>query len=142
MNRDRTTHDSRPTTHVCVVAAVIQRDDCFLVTRRQKGAHLEGCWEFPGGKVEAGETHTDALIREIREELDAAVDVQDLFYSTTHAYPDRTVTLFFYRCGLTGEPRPILGQEMQWIPRACMAALTFPPADEELITRLTGTAGR
>ena len=124
------------------MAAIIQSHDAFLVTRRQKGVHLEGCWEFPGGKVEEGETHEGALMREIREELDAGVEVRDLRYSTTHAYPERTVTLFFYDCDLTGEPRPILGQEMQWIPRTELATLTFPPADEELITMLLGTAAR
>ena len=85
-----------------VVAAVIEHGDRFLLTRRQDGVHLAGMWEFPGGKIGAGESHADALRREIVEELDSDVVVRDLVLETTHAYPDRTVTLFFYRCDLLG----------------------------------------
>lgn len=121
---------------VAVVAAVIERDGAFLVTRRQAGVHLEGMWEFPGGKIDPHETHAEALEREIREELDAGVDVHDLVFTTTHAYPGRTVALYFYRCQLRGAPRPLLGQEMRWVRREDLAALEFPPADEELIRLL------
>jgi mutator protein MutT len=116
---------------------VIEEHGAFLVTRRQKGVHLAGLWEFPGGKIDEGETHAAALAREIREELDADVDVGDLVFTVTHAYDDRTVALYFYRCTLRGTPQPLLGQEMRWVPRAELAALGFPPADEELIKRLT-----
>lgn len=121
---------------IIVVAAVIERDGAFLVTRRQAGVHLEGLWEFPGGKTDAQETHADALRREIREELDAEVAVRELALATSHAYPDRTVVLYFYRCELSGAPRPLLGQEMKWVRREALAALDFPPADEELIRML------
>ncbi len=121
---------------IFVVAAVIERDDCFLVTRRQAGVHLSGMWEFPGGKIDPDETHAAALRREIREELDCDVDVGDAVLETTHAYPGRTVTLYFYRCEIIGTPRPMLGQEMRWVPRAELPVLGFPPADEELIRRL------
>jgi 8-oxo-dGTP diphosphatase len=121
---------------VIVVAAVIEDDDRFLVTRRQPGVHLEGMWEFPGGKIDPDETHAAALEREIREELDAGVTVGDLLFHTTHQYPDRAVALYFYRCTLRGTPRPMLGQEMRWVSRRELPALGFPPADEALITRL------
>jgi mutator protein MutT len=124
---------------IVVVAAVIEEGGAFLVTRRQTGVHLAGLWEFPGGKIDEGETHQSALAREIREELDAEIDVGELVFQVTHAYDDRTVALYFYRCTLKGEARPLLGQEMRWVPRADLAALGFPPADEELITRLTGS---
>jgi 8-oxo-dGTP diphosphatase len=127
---------------ITVVAAVIERDDRFFLTRRHAGTHLEGLWEFPGGKVDRGESHRDALGREIREELDADVDVQDLLFEITHEYPDRTVALYFYRCSLSGEPRPLLGQEMRWVPRGELRSLGFPPADAELITLLSAPAGR
>ena len=127
------------TTQLVVVAAVIELDDAFLVTRRQAGVHLEGMWEFPGGKIDPGETHVDGLKREIREELDADVDVHDLVLATSHVYPDRTVVLYFYRCALQGSPRPLLGQEMRWVPRSELSTLGFPPADEELI-RMLGSA--
>ena len=125
-----------------VVAAVIERDDRFFLTRRHAGTHLEGLWEFPGGKVDAGETHQEALRREIREELGATIEVHDLVFEITHEYPDRTIMLFFYRCTLTGEPRPLLGQEMRWVRRQELPSLGFPPADGELITLLTESGVR
>lgn len=121
-----------------VVAAVIEHDGRFLVTRRQHGVHLAGMWEFPGGKIDPDETHEEALRREIREELDADVAVHDLLCDVEHAYPERTVALFFYRCTLRGEPRPLLGQDMRWVTREDLGRLAFPPADEELIKRLVG----
>ena len=123
-----------------VSAAVVERDGRYLVTRRLRGTHLEGFWEFPGGKVHARETHADALAREIREELDAEVEVDILLLTTSHAYPERTVTLHFYRCRLVGTPRPLLGQEMRWVPADGLRVLAFPPADEELIRLLAETA--
>jgi len=126
---------------VVVVAAVIEENDRFLVTRRQKGVHLEGLWEFPGGKIDPAETHGAALRREIREELDTDVHVHDLVFRVAHAYPERTIELYFYRCSLTGTPRPLLGQEMRWVARDELSSLGFPPADEELIRLLTESAG-
>ena len=126
--------------NVVVVAAVIEHGGHFLVTRRQHGVHLAGMWEFPGGKVGSGESHADALRREIVEELDSDVIVRDLVLETTHAYPDRAVTLFFYRCDLLGTPKPMLDQEMEWVPREELASLRFPPADDKLIKMLVDGA--
>ena len=125
-----------------VVAAVIEEDGRILVTRRQPGVHLAGMWEFPGGKIDPDETHKDALRREILEELDADVEVGGLILATTHAYTDKTVTLYFYRCALKGTPTPLLGQEMRWVAHGDLPSLGFPPADEELIRVLTRTAAR
>ena len=121
---------------IVVVAAVVEDNDSFLVTRRPDGVHLAGLWEFPGGKIDPDESHTDALRREMREELDTDVDVLDLVFESTHAYSERTVALYFYRCVLKQRPRPLLGQDMQWIKRSELSTLGFPPADEELIRRL------
>jgi 8-oxo-dGTP diphosphatase len=125
-------------TTVVVSAAVIEQDGRFLVTRRQKGVHLEGYWEFPGGKCEAGETIGACVAREIEEELGVAVQVNREILTTSHRYPDRVVELHFLECRLAGDPRPQVGQEMQWIARADLARLQFPPADEELIALLSG----
>ena len=125
-----------------VVAAIIEDNDRFLVTRRQAGVHLAGLWEFPGGKIDPEETHAAALEREIREELDAGVEVGELVFHVTHEYPERTISLFFYRCRLVGRPRPLLGQDMRWVARDELATLGFPPADEKLIRLLTGSAAR
>jgi 8-oxo-dGTP diphosphatase len=129
-----------PSEPIVVVAAVIESDDRVLVTRRLRGTHLEGMWEFPGGKVDTGEAHKDALRREIREELDASVDVHELLLTTTHHYPERSVSLHFFRCTLLSDARPLLGQEMRWIRRADLDTLAFPPADRELIDLLSGRA--
>ena len=125
---------------IVVVAAVVEEDGAFLVTRRPDGVHLAGMWEFPGGKIDPAETHADALRREMREELDTDVAVHELAFHTTHSYPERTVTLYFYRCVLLQRPRPLLGQEMRWVTRSELPSLGFPPADEELIELLTSEA--
>ena len=120
-----------------VTAAVIERDGRFLVTRRQKGVHLEGFWEFPGGKCDAGETLAACLARELKEELDVGARIGRELYSVTHAYPERSVELHFFECELEGEPRPLIGQEMRWVRREDLSSLEFPPADAELIQRLS-----
>jgi len=125
---------------IVVAAAVIERDDRFLLTRRQKGVHLEGHWEFPGGKCEPGESHQACLAREIREELDVMAAVGDELMTTVHAYPDRKVELHFLRCDIVGAPAPQLGQEMRWVPRGELASLPFPPADAEFVRLLCKTA--
>jgi len=128
-------------TRILVVAAVVEREDRFLITRRQVGVHLAGFWEFPGGKVADGESHTAALRREIHEELDVEIVVRDLVLETSHDYPERVVTLFFYSCDLIGTPRPMVGQEMAGVARSDLPSLSFPPADDELIRRLTDWRG-
>ena len=119
-----------------VVAAVIERDGRFLVTLRPAGAHLEGHWEFPGGKCLPSETHVEALRRELHEELDILGLVGECLHSVTHSYPGQTVTLFFYRCDFEGEPKPMLGQEVRWVSRVELESLRFPAADAALIERL------
>lgn len=121
---------------VIVSAAVIERDDAFLLTRRLKGTHLEGTWEFPGGKCEPGETPSACLVREIREELAVEAIVGELVLVTRHAYPERTVELHFFRAEVTGDPVPQLGQQMRWAARDELAALEFPDADADLIRLL------
>ena len=127
---------------IVVVAAVIEDRHGFLVTRRQPGTHLAGMWEFPGGKIDPDESHDAALRRELGEELGVDADVGELVHETTHAYPDVTVALYFYRCRLIGEPRPLLGQEMRWVARSELSSLGFPPADTELIDLLTRSGDR
>ena len=125
---------------IVVCAAVIERDGRLLITQRQKGVHLEGLWEFPGGKCDPGETLPVCLARELREELDVGVAVGEEVFTTVHAYSDRSVELHFLRCELIGEPSPQLGQQMQWAARADLSQLPFPSADAELIRKLTRQA--
>ena len=121
---------------IVVTAAVIKRGDQYLVTRRQEGVHLAGLWEFPGGKCDAGESLADCVRRELREELDADAIVGGELLAVTHDYPERSVELHFLACELTGNPRPLLGQEMRWVARRELRSLEFPPADDELIALL------
>jgi mutator protein MutT len=120
-----------------VVAAVIERDGRILITRRPEGSHLAGLWEFPGGKRMQGETPEEALEREIREELGAALNVGALIETVEWEYPDRRVRLCFYRCSLTGEPRALEGQELAWARTEDLPRYEFPPADAVLIARLS-----
>jgi mutator protein MutT len=122
---------------IVVLAAVIERDGRFLVTRRLEGTHLSGFWEFPGGKCEPGESHDACLRRELTEELGVDAEVGEEIVVTGHAYPDRTVRLHFRRCRLIGEPRALLGQEVRWVTRPEMKDLPFPEADRALIELLT-----
>jgi mutator protein MutT len=124
-------------TTLVVAAAVIERGDCVLVTRRQAGVHLAGQWEFPGGKCEPGEGLDECLKREIREELAVEIVIGHEILATTHEYDGLRVQIHFRRCRLLGEPSPQLGQEMRWVPRETLASLEFPPADGELIKLLT-----
>jgi mutator protein MutT len=123
---------------IVVTAAVVERSGAYLVTRRLRGTHLEGLWEFPGGKCEHGETHERCLVRELREELGCDAVVGGKLLEVAHDYPERTVELHFFRCELTGQPQPLLGQEIRWVDRTDLRALEFPPADEELIQLLAG----
>jgi mutator protein MutT len=123
---------------IVVSAAVIERDDAFLLTRRAEAAHLGGLWEFPGGKVEHGESVEDSLVREVREELGCGVLVGARLLTTRHSYPDLHVELHFFAARLEGEPVPQLGQQMRWVPRSELASLELPEADADLVRLLTG----
>ena len=124
-------------TSIVVAAAVVERDGRLLVTRRLSGTHLEGFWEFPGGKCDPGETLQACLQRELREELAVDAAIGEEMLSTSHDYPGRRVELHFFHVSLRGEPVPQLGQAMRWVRRGDLAGLKLPPADDELVALLT-----
>jgi mutator protein MutT len=124
---------------IIVLAAVVERDGRFLVTRRLEGTHLPGLWEFPGGKCEPGESHESCLQRELQEELGVTADVREEIVTTEHSYPERTVRLHFRRCDLAAPPRPLLGQEIRWVTREELRSLPLPEADRALVEALTRT---
>ncbi len=140
-NAERPTPNDDPPTTTVVTAAVVEIDGRFLVTRRQKGVHLEGFWEFPGGKCDRDEAVKPCLARELLEELDVPSRIGAELFTTTYTYPDRSIELHFFRCELLGDPRPVLGQEMRWVRREDLATLDFPPADAELIAMLMRPLG-
>ena len=121
-----------------VVAAVVERDGRYLITRRLEGTHLAGLWEFPGGKILPGEKPEDALRRELKEELGVQAAVGELIQTVDWTYPEKSVRILFFRCTLAGEPTPIEGQEMRWVAGADLASYSFPDADATLIARLSG----
>jgi 8-oxo-dGTP diphosphatase len=126
---------------VIEVSAGLIRDGAgrYLITQRRRGSHLAGLWEFPGGKVEVGETAAACLRRELTEELSATFTVGALVETVRWEYPERTVVLHFFECRPeAGEITPREEQAMEWVEPAHLADYDFPPADRELIQRLSG----
>lgn len=124
---------------VDVVAAIIRRDQNILITQRHRHVHLAGLWEFPGGKVEPGESCEVALQREIREELGIEIAVDRECFTVDHDYPGKSVRLYFFDCSiLRGEPRPLDVADLRWVKPSELSHFDFPPADAELIRKLRG----
>jgi 8-oxo-dGTP diphosphatase len=91
---------------------------------------MAGHWEFPGGKAEPGETASDALRREIAEELDCAIEVGREVVATTHVYPFATIRLTTYLCTLvSGTPTPVEHAELRWLAASALTDVTWAPAD-------------
>lgn len=120
-----------------VVAALIERDGKLLICQRPAHKARSLLWEFAGGKVEAGETAQQALIRECREELDVTVLVGEPYMRVEHVYPDISVELTLFRAAIErGEPRPLEHAQLRWVTREELPAFDFCPADEEIIASL------
>ena len=120
-----------------VVAAVIRKEGKILITQRPDDVHLAKLWEFPGGKVEAGESLQSALRREIREELRVDIVVGVEFYSVEHEYPGNPVRLHFFNCEIReGEPEALGVADLRWVLPAELDRFEFPPADAKLIEKL------
>jgi mutator protein MutT len=126
-----------------VGAAIIQRQGRYLVSQRPEGSHLGPCWEFPGGKREAGETIEECVVREVREELGVEVSVGKLWRVIQRAFPDRVVKLHFFMCAIeSGTPRAIGCQHFRWILPSEFTNYDFPPADLDIIQDLARKALR
>lgn len=111
--------------------------DRFLVSRRPADTHLAHAWEFPGGKVEAGESPPAALVREIEEELGLVVEVGDIYAVGHHVYPIKEVILLVYEARvLRGEPACLGVADFRWMRPAEVAELPLPPADLPVVERL------
>ena len=122
---------------ITVVAAIIRRDENLLITRRFDHVHLPGLWEFPGGKVEPGETLEAGLTREIREELGVDISVHNEYFTVEHQYPAKLVKLHFFECTIeAGEPQTIEVADLKWVGASELGLYAFPDADRELIARL------
>ena len=132
--------------HIEVAAAIIFKHDTILISQRGEKSHLSGYWEFPGGKREEGETFEACLVREIREELDVAIQVERLLETIQYEYAEKIVTLKFYCCRyLQGEAKALGCCQFKWVPLPELPDYPFPPANvpvlEKLLT-LTGDGSR
>jgi 8-oxo-dGTP diphosphatase len=124
-----------------VVAALIERDGRVLMSRRRPDQSLPNCWEFPGGKVEPGESPEAALAREIQEELGCTVDVGAIYDVVFHAYEAFDLYMLVYRCTITaGTPAPRQVAAVDWIDREEIPRLELPPADYPLARKLAALA--
>lgn len=122
-----------------VVAAVIEADGRYLITQRRATAVLPNLWEFPGGKVEAGETDAAALARELGERLGAQVEVGQMISFVSHPYEHYAVDLYLYECRLLGPA--IVARQVQafrWIGSGEFDDYEFAPADEASMAQLLG----
>lgn len=123
--------------HKEIVVAAIRKNGRYLLGKRPMEGLLGGLWEFPGGKVEPGEDHESALLRELREELGIEVEVGELIACVNHAYSHFKVTLNVYACRhVSGTPRPNAHTELKWVPRKRFSDFTFPKANHKFLSRL------
>lgn len=126
-----------------VAAAVVREEDRFLLTQRPPGTHGAGFWEFPGGKLEPGESPEQALVREVREELGTELRVEAHLRTLRHDYPDRRVQLEFLLSRIEGPPpRPLEVAALGWYPPEEMAGLPILPADLPLVDDLLALLAR
>lgn len=122
-----------------VVAAVIERDGRYLITQRRPSAVLPLLWEFPGGRVEDGETDVDALRREVKHRLDVEIEPGQLISFVSHPYERYVVDLYLYECRLTvGEPVERNVNAFKWVTSAEFDQYPFTPADELSMNKLLG----
>ena len=138
VSRHRWSGEALSPVRVTVAAAIIEnaRHE-ILVCRRAKDSQMGGLWEFPGGKLENGETLKECVVRECMEELGVQIRVRDIFAETEYDYPERTIKFTFFKAAIvSGEPEMLVHDDMRWVSRNSLAELKFCPADIEVIERL------
>ncbi|MBQ2386075.1 MAG: (deoxy)nucleoside triphosphate pyrophosphohydrolase [Bacteroidales bacterium] len=122
--------------HIEVVAAIIQREGAYLATQRGYG-EFEGMWEFPGGKIEFGESHEVALKREIQEELGVDIAIEELLCTTEYDYPSFLLTMHCYLCSIeTGDIELREHKSARWLTTETLDNVEWLPADKEIILKL------
>ena len=124
--------------HSIEVVAAIIRDDFGRIFATQRGyGEWKDWWEFPGGKIEPGETPQQALKREIREELDAEITVGDLLRTINYNYPNFHLTMHCFLCRLDGQVTLLEHEAAKWLAAKDLNSVKWLPADEELIDLLS-----
>ena len=113
---------------------LIGRGGSYLIRRRPPGSPMAGCWEFPGGKCEAGESPGAATARECLEEVGVEVEVGALAHRVVHRYAHGLIELHYYRCSTAGEPDP--GSGFVWVPAGELPNYHFPDANDAVVAAL------
>jgi mutator protein MutT len=120
-----------------VAAGLVFHQGRLLIAQRRRQDHLGGLWEFPGGKVEPGESFEQCLTRELREELGIEIAAGELIDEVTHPYPEKRVHLKFFKCSLlSGTAKPLHCQDLAWVRMKELASYEFPAADAKLLEML------
>ncbi len=123
---------------VKVVAAVIEKHGKVLIAKRRKGDKLAGKWEFPGGKIDPGETAEEALKRELNEELGIETEVRDFICSSRYDYEHLSVELLAYRVlHISGDITPLVHDEVRWVLFDDLCSYDLPAANDEIVRRLS-----
>lgn len=125
--------------HIEVVAAVIVRDGRYFATQRGYGEYKDK-WEFPGGKVEPGESREEALIREIREELATIIEIDRFICTVNCDYPDFHLTMHCYLCHVvSGHFQLLEAEDARWLDNSHLLTVDWLPADKEVVTNMMQT---
>jgi 8-oxo-dGTP diphosphatase len=119
-----------------VAAALFDAGGRVLIAERPAGKHMAGWWEFPGGKVASDESDTQALVRELREELGVEARPDHEVMTLSHDYPDRVVDLVLWRVTWDGVPRGLDGQQLKWVACESLGSERLLPADRPFIAAL------
>ena len=121
-----------------VVAAVIEKGDTILATQRGSGK-FQGMWEFPGGKIEDGESHSTALIREIKEELDSTISVGDFITTVEFDYPEFHLTMHCYFCTTNDKISLLEHSDAKWLKIDEFDQVNWLPADIDVVEKIVET---
>ena len=122
-----------------VAAIVVDSQHRILMAQRADWQHQGGKWEFPGGKIESGETHMQALARELKEEVDVQIDQQacKLFKAVHHDYSDKQVSLYFYLVkDFSGTAKGLEGQPVMWVNAQTLPQMAIPDANQAIADAL------
>ena len=119
------------------VAVIWNQSGQILIDKRKLEGTMGGLWEFPGGKIEAGETVVDCIVREIREELAIEITVGEHLMSIEHTYPTFQITLIVHHCQyIGGIPQPIASDEIRWVNISDLVNYQFPAANMAIINAI------
>nr|WP_205618172.1 (deoxy)nucleoside triphosphate pyrophosphohydrolase [Haematomicrobium sanguinis] len=138
---DTLAFETKVTRRIDVVGAVLVRDGKILAAQRGSNSSLGGLWEFPGGKIESGESSKEALARELQEELNCVAEIGERLETTEHDYEFGTVVLTTYFCTLvSGEPELTEHQDIKWLTPSELLQVEWAPADIPAVDKLIDTS--